>query len=42
MRVIRDLMSEVGDIPKLESKIEEKFEYKNILYPQKNMKKKAN
>jgi hypothetical protein len=29
-------MSEVGDIPMLDCKIEDKFEYKKILYPKKN------
>jgi hypothetical protein len=32
-RVIRSLMSEVSGIPTLEVSIEEKFEYKKILYP---------
>ena len=34
-RTIRTLMSEVGEIPTVEESIEDKFEYKNILYPQK-------
>jgi len=42
MRVIRQLMSEVGDIPMLDCKIEDKFEYKKILYPKKNNTKKTN
>lgn len=33
MRVIRDIMSEVSGIPLIESAIEDKFEYKKILYP---------
>jgi hypothetical protein len=41
-RVIRLLMSEVGDIPMLDCKIEEKFEYKKILYPKKSASKKTN
>lgn len=32
-RVIRQIMSDASGIPLLESKIEEKFEYKGILYP---------
>ena len=35
MRVIRTIMSEAGDIPMIESAIEDKFEYKKILYPPK-------
>lgn len=36
MRVIRQIMSEEGDIPMIESSIEDKFEYKKILYPPKS------
>lgn len=32
-RVIRQIMSDESGIPLLESKIEEKFEYKGLLYP---------
>lgn len=32
-RVIRDIMSEHGDIPKSDKQIEDKFEYKAKLYP---------
>lgn len=35
MRVIRGLMSEVSGIPLIEVGIEDKFEYKGILYPNK-------
>mmetsp|Transcript_19140 Transcript_19140/g.32628 ORF Transcript_19140/g.32628 Transcript_19140/m.32628 type:complete len:111 (-) Transcript_19140:119-451(-) len=35
LRVIRQLMSEVSDLPLREQHIEEKFEYKKILYPSK-------
>jgi hypothetical protein len=35
MRVIRTIMSEEGKIPMIESSIEDKFEYKKILYPPK-------
>lgn len=33
MRVLRKIMSEVGDIPVCEQSIEDKFEYKNLIYP---------
>lgn len=39
-RVLRKLMSEVGDLPLSEEKIEQKFEYKRILYPSKTDEKK--
>lgn len=32
-RVIRQLMSDVSGIPTLDVNIEDKFEYKKILYP---------
>jgi len=35
-------MSEVGDIPMLDAKIEDKFEYKKILYPGRKTTKKTN
>ena len=36
MRVLRQLMSEVSDLPLTEERIEEKFQYKKILYPPKD------
>jgi len=32
-RVLRQIMSEVGDLPLSDLSIEDKFEYKKILYP---------
>ena len=36
---MRKLMSEVSELPLSDEKIEEKFEYKNILYPPKSHRK---
>jgi hypothetical protein len=33
MRVLRQLMSEVSGLPLSDERIEEKFEYKKIIYP---------
>lgn len=40
MRVMRQIMSEEGKIPTIESSIEDKFEYKKLLYPPKIKKEK--
>ena len=37
-RVIRDIMSEVSGLPKIEQSIEDKFAYKDLLYPKKDKK----
>ena len=35
MRVIRDIMSEASGLPKSDLSIDDKFEYKELLYPSK-------
>lgn len=36
MRVVRQIMSEVSGLPMIDCNIEEKFEYKKMLFPSKN------
>ena len=39
MRVIREIMSEVSGLPLSNARLEDKFDYKELLYPNKINKK---
>ena len=40
MRVIREMMAETMGVPLSDQRLEDKFDYKNILYPNKGSKNK--